>query len=374
MRLLKRVLRDEKGASMIIVAIAVVVIFGFAVLTIDLSLMQLAKTQLQNAADAAVLAGARALGMKAPDRPAGRTAATKEAIRIAALNVAIQDNQRPVEIGEVDVTFSDQHENLIMVRTHRTKATKDSVTLYFLKVLDPLLENIGEMTATASAKFFPVCGTDCLRPFCPPDRWTDSDGDSTWDPGEPYGSLTTGYRAPDDIGTQVILRLRQPSEQPRMNYYYAVRFAPINTGDPVEERVTAYRNWIIGCEPYMVTIGDQLQIEPDPTVGPTTWRWLEELIGQDPDAYWDPATGTVKGSIYPASPRIIKVCAFDPRLGVRTDGYGRDYVTVSKIMALFIEGHNDTEIVGRFMKMVTQGTTGDSPGGFLFKVALVPNS
>lgn len=372
MRLLKRVLRDEKGASMIIVAIAVVAIFGFAVLTIDLSLIQLAKTQLQNAADAAVLAGARALGMSVGNVEARRAAARPEAIRIAGLNVAIQDSQCPVEIGDVDITFDPQHENLITVRTHRTEATNDPVTLYFLKVLDPLLENKGEMTATATAAWLPVCGTDCLRPFCFPDirSWNDLNSNGTWDPGEPFMPFT----ALNNVGVQVTLSLRQPDEAPRPNYYYAVRFAPINTGDPVEERVSAYRNWIIGCEPYMVTIRDHLQIEPDPTVGPTTWRWLEELIGQDPDAYWDPATGTVKGSIYPASPRIIKVCAFDPMLGVQTDGYGRDYVTVSKIMALFIEGHNDNEIVGRFMKMVTQGTTcAYSPGDFLFKVALVPN-
>jgi Flp pilus assembly protein TadG len=98
MQFLRRLLRDEKGASMIMVAIAIVVIFGFAVLTIDLSLIQLAKNQLQNAADAAALAGAIVLATSDGDQ----AVATAEAIRVAGLNVAVQDVQRSVVITDGD--------------------------------------------------------------------------------------------------------------------------------------------------------------------------------------------------------------------------------------------------------------------------------
>ncbi|MEW5796524.1 MAG: pilus assembly protein TadG-related protein, partial [Candidatus Zixiibacteriota bacterium] len=43
---------------MIMVAVSMVALFAFAVLAIDMSLIQLAKNQLQNAADAAALAAA----------------------------------------------------------------------------------------------------------------------------------------------------------------------------------------------------------------------------------------------------------------------------------------------------------------------------
>lgn len=393
---LKRALRDEKGASMIMVTVAILVIFGFAVLTIDLSLIQLAKTQLQNAADAAALAGAMALATSGGDQ----AVATAEAIRVAGLNVAVQDVQRSVVINADDVTFPGP--DRITVTTHRTKAANDPVTLYFLKVINSLLENEGETTAKATAKVSLVCGTDCLRPFCPPDRWDDADNDSIWDPadeyidtsgngvwepGEPltldhdgdgvwdpeefYDPVLTGYKAPDDIGVQVTLKLRNSNKWPRMGWYYAICFGPINTGDPVITGADVYREWIVGCEPYMVSIGDWLQIEPGNMVGPTN-QGLEDLINSDPTAEWDPVTGTVINSAYPTSPRIIKCAAFDPTLGVQSDVQGRDYLTVSKIMVLFIEGHDGDDVVGRFMKTATEGVPDpDCPGAFLFTVTLV---
>ena len=395
MRVLKRALKDQKGASMIMVAIAIVVIFAFAVLAIDISLIQLAKCQLQNAADAAALAGAIAWAASGGDQ----AVATAEAITLAGLNLAVQDIQRSVVIDAGDVTFPEPGK--VTVSTHRTSATNDPVTLFFLKVIDPLLENKGEITARATAQVSFVCGTDCLRPFCPPDRWEDVDNDSIWDPEEPYNDLNgnevydpgepftdengdsvwnpaefydpeiTGYKAPDDIGVEVTLKLRNSNFDFRAGWYYAIRFGPLNTGDPVESGADPYREWIGECAPYTVSVGDLLELENGVMQGPTN-QGLEDLINLDPSAEWDPVTGTVINSAFPASPRIIKVAAFDPTVGVRKDIPGPGYVTVSKIMALFLEGHDGSDVVGRFMKTVTEGTPDpDCPGGFLFTVTLV---
>lgn len=357
MRSFKKVVRDEKGASIVFVAIAMVVILGFAVLAIDASLMQLAKTQIQNAADAAALAGAIALAT------GDQTTATAEAIRVAGLNKAVQDIQRPVVIFGDDVEFP----NCVKVTTHRTEAHGDPVSLYFLKVLDPLLGNKGNVSAEAYASFLPICATDCLKPWCIPDRWIDTNHNKKWDEGEPYDPITTGYQAPNDIGVQVTLKPSGPEWE--SEWYFAVDFPPINTGDPVTG-ADAYRMWISECEPYMVSLGDQLQIEPGNMNGPTN-QGLEDLIELDPGAQWDPITKTVINSAYPTSPRIIKAAAFDPTIGLQDAGHGRKYVTVAKILVIFIEGHSGADIVGRFMKMATQGSSGPCPGGFAFKVALI---
>ena len=396
MRVLKRALKDQKGASMIMVAIAIVVIFAFAVLAIDLSLIQLAKCQLQNAADAAALAGAMALAASGGNQGV----ATAEAITLAGLNLAVQDIQRSVVIDAGDVTFPEPGK--VTVTTHRTSATNDPVTLFFLKVIDPLLQNKGEVAARATAQISFVCGTDCLRPFCPPDRWEDADNDSIWDPADEYTDLNTngvwdvgepltedhngngvwdpaefydpeitGYKAPDDIGVVVTLKLRNSNFEFRAGWYYAVRFGPINTGGPIESGADPYREWILGCAPYTVEIGDLLELENGVMQGPTI-QGLQDLIDSDPTAEWDPVTGTVINSIYPTSPRVIKVAAFDPTLGVRKDIPGPGYVTVSKIIAFFIEGHDGSDVVGRFMKTVTEGEPGTGcAGGFLFTVSLV---
>jgi hypothetical protein len=81
----------------------------------------------------------------------------------------------------------------------------------------------------------------------------------------------------------------------------------------------------------------------------------------------------VINSVFPTSPRVIKVCAFDPTLGVRKDIPGPGYVTVSKIIAFFIEGHDGSNVVGRFIKTVTEGTPdpGDCSGGMLATPVLV---
>lgn len=394
MRFFKRILKDEKGASVIMVAVAIVVIFGFAVVAIDLSLIQLAKTQLQNAADAAALAGAVALAMTSGSQAEKETAATAEAITVCALNVALQDIDRAVVITAGDVTFPQP------TQVRVTTGTGDMVTTYFLKVLDPLLPNEEEITATAMAGIEVICGTNCLRPFCPPDRWadadsdgvydpeepyTDSDGDGEHDPGEPFTDVNgdsvwnpaefydpeiTGYRAPDDIGTQVMLKLLNSNKDFQAGWYYAVRFPPINSGEPWNPGAADYQMWIVGdtCEPYIISIGDSLAFEPGGMIGPTD-HGLEDLIAKDPLAEWDAGTGTVINSAFPSSPRIVKVAAFSPIAGV---GVGPPrHVVVAKIMVLFVDYHIKGDVVGWFMKTVTEGVPGDCSGSMMSTVVLV---
>src|SRR3972149_6615162 len=56
---IRQFLADERGAAMVMVAVALIMIFGFAVLSIDVGTMAVVKTQLQDGADAAALAGAQ---------------------------------------------------------------------------------------------------------------------------------------------------------------------------------------------------------------------------------------------------------------------------------------------------------------------------
>lgn len=396
MSIFRSIFKDEKGASVIMVTIALLVIFGFAVVVIDMSLIQLAKTQLQNAADAGALAGALSLATTSGSQAEKEAAATAEAIRVCSLNVALQEIDRSVLITPADVTFPQPTQ----VRVNTGHGGR--VATYFLRVLDPLLPEEEEITATAVAGAELVCGTDCLKPFCPPDRWDDRDGDEAWDDEEPYNDLNgndsydpgepfndvngdlvwtpaefydpeiTGYKAPDDIGVQVTLKLRNSSQSPRMGWYYAIDYPPKNIGDPITG-ASMYRDWISGdtCEPWIVNIGDQLQIEPGNMVGPTN-QGLERLIEQDPTAEWDPVTGTVINSAFSTSPRIVKAPAFDPTIGVEDCGSGRDCVVISKIMVLFIEGHEGADVVGRFMQTITEGVPDpDCPGGFMYTVVLV---
>jgi hypothetical protein len=272
-------------------------------------------------------------------------------------------------ISDADVTFPEP--TRITVVTHRTQATGDPVQLYFLKVLNPVLNNLGDISARASATVYPLSGTDCLKPWCFPDKWDDVDNDSTWDAGEFYDPQATGYVYPDDIGMQIVLKLRNSNHSPRMGWFYAIDFAPINTGDPVISGADAYREWIAGCEPYLVSVGDLLQIEPGNMQGPTM-QGLSDLNGLDPNAEWDAGSGTVVNSDYPTSPRVIKVACFDPTLGIQSDVNGRDYLTITKIVVVFIEHNDGSDVIGRFMRRASDGAPCPGcPVGFLYRATLV---
>ncbi|MEX0808777.1 MAG: pilus assembly protein TadG-related protein [Dongiaceae bacterium] len=79
----RRFLRDERGAVLIYVTLAMAVFTGFSALAIDGSYLYLMKNRAQSAADAAALAGASQL----PDQDAARL----EAISFAEKNLAVAD-------------------------------------------------------------------------------------------------------------------------------------------------------------------------------------------------------------------------------------------------------------------------------------------
>jgi len=59
---------DQSGAIAAYVAVGLVAFLGFAALTVDIGYMVSVKSELQKAADAGALAGARGLNLVAPGR------------------------------------------------------------------------------------------------------------------------------------------------------------------------------------------------------------------------------------------------------------------------------------------------------------------
>ncbi len=356
---------------MIMVAISMVSIFAFAVLAIDISLLQLCKNQLQNAADASALAAAIEYGVTSGDQ----NAATNEAIRIAGLNRAIQTTQQPVVISAGDVSYPNASQ--VRVETHRTEATGDPLRQYFMRVLLSTDNNRGNMTASATAEITPIGSTNCLKPWVFPDRWDDTDGDSLWDPGERYDPVTTGYRVPDDVGRTIVLKFNAGGSTPKSGWYQPVRFGPVNRGGPNCNGAECYRTYISECEPYTVAIGDTLQFESGNMVGPTRQGW-SDLHALDPNAYFNTSTGTIENSAYAVSPRLIKIALYDPTVGVITSGQSgaEKNTVVAKFAFLFIEspggGGSSVPVTARFVRYTTGGEACPScPNGFLFTSRLV---
>lgn len=322
-----KLIKNQKGSTMIFAALMMVSMAGFAALSIDTGVILTADHQLQNAVDAAALAGASGLLIN-------QSTATNRAVTVSALNSCIN---QPVTLNAGNVSYP-------TANRIRVQATRQ-INLFMARALGV---NTANINALAMAELGALSETKKLRPWCIPfENWT--------------------------VGSQVVLKAGSQSscgESGTPSYYYAVNYPPVNKGTPVTG-ADAYRDYIDFSYLGDVAIGDVLQTEPGNMEGPTQ-QGVNSLISQDPGAYWDNTQKTIVNSNFPgfSSPRILKVPFFDPDFPPL---HGRDEVTVAGLGAFFLEGvGNDGEVLGRFIKITTEGTNKAGPGaGMLYKVKLL---
>ena len=246
-----------------------------------------------------------------------------------------------------------------------------------MRVLASAHSNLGNMNAYATAAITPIGSTNCVKPWVIPDRWDDTDGDSLWDVGELYDPITTGYRVPEDVGAVITLKFNTGGSTPKTGWYQPVKFGPVNRGGPNCNGADCYRTYISTCEPYLVAIGDTMEFEMGNMIGPTRQGWID-LVALDPDAYFNSATGTIEGSLFPVSPRLIKIGMFDPTVGVilSSSGGAEKYTVIAKLAFMFIEsppgGGNTVPVTARFMEYNSSGIPcPECEEGFLFTSRLV---
>jgi hypothetical protein len=314
--MMKRFHSREKGFTIVFAALSMVVLLGIAALAIDGGVLFTAKGQLQDAVDAAALAGASGLVLSQQE-------AINRAISFAALNNCIN---QPVTLSAGDITFPAAGQ--VRVEEHHT------VNLFFARVLGMNSATIG---AVALAELNALVGTDKVKPWAVPFlEYT-------------FGDVVDLKEGGYEVGT--------PN-----SWYNPLRFPP-GSG------AAAYRDNVINGSQNELFVGDQLNVEPGNMVGPTQ-QAVNALIAQDPGAYWDYSQGII-GSAFPGStsPRIIKVVFYDPAF---PPGPGLSSITITIFGAFFLEGIQGKTVVGRFIQMITSGTSGSGPGpGHLKKVRLI---
>jgi hypothetical protein len=215
---------------------------------------------------------------------------------------------------------------------------------------------------------FALGGTGlCLKPITLPDRWddvtgipgytgderrtpdwrsnaqwdqeafTDQNGNGLYDTGEEYVDgngngrhdqeayhpLHTGYGSD---AVEIVLHPSGVSQPPGLGGYFAVELTSQH-----KPGADAYREAWLGCGTSgghgpVTALGGTL-------IGPTD-QALQNLIEQDPDAYWDSATSTIRNSRYPICPRIFLLPLFDPRVAISNPA---NQVPVVKVVAFFAE-------------------------------------
>jgi hypothetical protein len=355
-------------------------ILGVTSLAVDVGYLYVVRAQLQNAVDAAALAGAHGL-LAQPGNYTSDGAAVRLAMEYAARNHA--DGQ-PVLLSSTEITFP--RGNIILIDITRPART------FFARLfgLDRAQIRVRAAAVVAPA----IGGTGGWRPWAPPDQFghggicvTPEDDDHgpfnpnphTWrgvsvngdyykspydpefqgqdlslyrdcSPGSP-----TGFIAPRDVdGRYIELKSGSP-EYPGNFYGLALGGRGADT----------YRDSIVYGWGGTVRIGDTLTTELGNMVGPTR-QGVSELIARDPNAQLrrDPVTRQwyVWSDRYPPneSPRVVPIVLFDPTGPARG---GRTTIRVANIGAFFIERSDGHSVFGRFIAMRLPGAIAGVPAG-----------
>lgn len=304
------VFNNKNGMVMIVVALSMVVLFGFAAISIDVGWMIHHKSELQNSADAAALAGVAEL----PDKTGAKAVAEDYMLDNelgddrSSITVTRSGDRTEVNSGGdgsfyFDTTF--QGQNMIIVTAYKP------IDYFFAKIFGNSGGTVSVKSAAVIAPLRSVFGG--LRPF--------GVVKDTWVPNE-----------------QVVLKTGSPNGE--SGNYYAL--ALDGTGGNI------YKNTIINGSENTFAIGDYVYTETGDMVGPTK-QGVENLMDQCNHRPECTSTSYVEGC-----PRLILV----PLVNTM-DVNGRKEIMIVGFAQFFLEDYKNagghTEITGRFIKEVAPG-------------------
>lgn len=328
----KKPQQRERGAVLIWVALFLLVILGFVSLGIDTAKVAAARTQLQNAADAAALAGASIVDPETGylDQAAGLAAA----MATGAANNAFVDGMEPVTVQASDVSFPSDSTCRVIVR--REAGFGGQVVMHIAQVLGI---NGLSMTADATAMSMPVTQVNCgLAPLfmSPP-------------PGEEF-----------QVGCATSYTIKLGGGAGSEGNYGALQL-PSCTNGPCAgmnpSGAATYRCLLENGYCCPVAIGDVLETQTGNVSGPTR-QGMTQRFNSDSDRRTNICYSDYTGN----GARVIFVpITTDPSQGHTT-------VTVLKFAAFFLKdipGNGpDAEINGEFLYETVPGSGGgNSPAG-----------
>lgn len=417
---------DERGAVLVHVAFAMIVLIAFTALAFDYGALLVSRSQAQSAADAAALAGAGSLAWDDPDDVARAQAAAKatgEANRVLGALPSIDLGASPADVRLVNPCppgAPGLPDTCIRADVYRSAARSNALPTYFAQIFGITGQNV---RATATAQVLTGNASDCMRPWAVADRWAEN-----WENGAP----STAPWTPMSVFDKYVKRANEYYPDPAVttpDVYTAPTatdpgsgFTPFDAdGNPsaqyglqlslkigsAEDRISAgwfqslalpnadgspstggddYRDNIANCNPNVFQIGDTIPTEQGNMVGPTR-QGIDDLVAKDPGASWNTSTNTIQGSCAPGvcpdgqfharSPRIVPVVLFDIDSFFAGSPNGKTSVTVSNIMGFFVEGmggQGNRDVLGRLAAIPGLSAAGgnvDETASFMRKVMLV---
>ncbi|MGH7572478.1 MAG: pilus assembly protein TadG-related protein [Gemmatimonadota bacterium] len=380
---------EERGATIVLVALALTALMSVVALAIDVGMMLNSKSEAQRAADAGAMAGAgMLLSMWGADDAVSGPAAEAEAIKFGEMN-NVFDQMADVRPEDVDVDLVDDE---VTVRVTRETSRGNAVLTWFARVFGVNEVDIG---ADATAKVDLASSATCVKPWTIPDAWDDANGDEIYDPGEYYQAEETGWgtdfrdvggtgygQMPDDLfqdytgdrGRQIMVKAGNPNQSTESGWFYPWDIPMPDGPDAGGDR---YRDNIINCNPTLIQIGEQFgqeyMVENGNMVGPTK-QGVDSLIALDPNAEWDYECECVTGVMatygtWTASPRVVVVPFYNPTWPIDP---GKKPIQFNNFGLMFLEEMQGNTVVARFLGYAPGSGPGENnPGVNLLKVKLI---
>ncbi len=351
---LRRLRDDESGMSYVFIGMGMMAFLSASMLAIDVGMLMTSRSQAQNAADAAALAGATALFYDDfDDRTASGPAVTSAMLAARSNDVMGAD----VSVRASDITFPNDpagEPTRVRAVVQRSAARGNPLSTLVARFFGIVQSDV---SAVATAEASRANAMTCVKPFTVPDRWIERQT-PPWDPDDTFDvydsknkplanpdvyidatqSGYTGYNAERDKG--LLVRLKADGGTKLAPSTYQPWAIPDSGGG------NDYR-WNIGnCNTTVMPFGFLMTQEPGNMVGPTT-QGMDDLIARDPNAYWDDVKNTVVSQMHP-SPRVVAIPLFDPMYYEEGKKNGRtaDLKAVN-YLGFFVEEMQGNQVVGR---------------------------
>ncbi len=363
--------RDERGMSFVFVGLGFMAFMAATTLAIDVGMFMTARSQAQNAADGGALAGATALAFDSFDDRSAGGPAVQSAVNTALANPVIGAAPSATP-GDVTFPVGPTGANRVRINVFRSAPRSNAIPT----LIGPLFGVPAvDVSATATAEASPANAMTCVKPFTIPDRWTENKNppwtvNSSFDRYDKKGNVIpnadvyvpagqpgyTGHDATRDKGLLLTIRAGTGNNvEPSMYWSWDM---PGGTG------ANWYRDNISGCNTTLVHFGDSMTQEPGNMVGPTT-QGIDDLIAQDPYAYWDGTTNSVHSTMNP-SPRVFPIPLYDPDYYQSGKVNGRNAtLRMANWIGFFVESRSGNNIFGRITPIlgVIDNSAGPAPTG-----------
>jgi Flp pilus assembly protein TadG len=358
---------SERGAILVHVAAALMMLIALSAFAVDFGLFWLGRGQAQNAADAGAIAGAIGLAYDSSTNTTDTGPAKLSALTAARKNL-IADQPPAIDVS-TDIFFVDCPDGTkspacVRVNVYRDNAHGNPLPTWFGNLVGIASQ---DTKATATAEAGGANATNCLRPWLIPDKWkevtapaTTYNGSDVYAPPDPTTGLGgTGYNVAADYGTILTLDPGSPKGAISPSDYYAIDLPDSSGGN-------AYRQNINSCNHHSYGIGDLAWTLPGAMVGPTK-QGVGDLVQQDPTAVWNPTTQRIENSAYGVSPRIVPVALFSPAEFASLDRTsGRFQLHIVNILGFFVlpvpKGGGGQAIQGVLISMPGELVAGPTVG------------